>query len=96
MLILWLFTFLWKAKSSFKILYRYHNPRYFPLSTLSFSLNSSVHCLPAWLIEITTILQSGGAVVLQSGGRVHVVLTMYGVQIFWDGVFRVEVTVSTM
>ena len=44
----------------------------------------------------TIILQSGGVEVLRSGGRVHVVLRMYGVRIFWDGVFRVEVTVSTM
>ena len=42
------------------------------------------------------ILQSGGVQVLRSGGRTHVILTIHGVRIFWDGAFRVEVTVSKM
>ena len=40
------------------------------------------------------ILQSSGVEVLRSGGRLHVLLVMYGVRIFWDGSTRVEVTVS--
>ena len=43
-----------------------------------------------------TILQSGGIEILRSGGHIHVLLITYGVRIFWDGAFRVEVTVSTM
>ena len=42
------------------------------------------------------VLQSGGVQVLRSGGRIHVILTTHGVRIFWDGAFRVEVTISKM
>ena len=41
-----------------------------------------------------TILQSSGVEILRSGGHPHILLLTYGVRIFWNGVFRVEVTVS--
>ena len=41
-----------------------------------------------------TILQSVEAEVVRVGGRLHVILTNYGVSIFWDGRHRVEVKVS--
>ena len=41
------------------------------------------------------ILQSNGVEVIRVGGHVHVLLTALGVRIFWDGRFRVDVTVST-
>ena len=41
-----------------------------------------------------TILQSTEAEVVRIGGRLHVILTNYGVSIFWDGRHRVEVKVS--
>jgi len=42
------------------------------------------------------ILQSNGVEVIRVGGHAHVLLTTLGVRIFWDGRFRVGVTVSTM
>lgn len=42
------------------------------------------------------IHQSGGVEVVRSGGHPHVLLLTYDVRIFWDGAYRVEVTVSTM
>ena len=41
------------------------------------------------------ILQSGQVQVLRIGGRLHVVLGQSGVRITWDGLYRVEVSVST-
>jgi len=41
------------------------------------------------------ILKSGGAEVVRVGGHPHVILTKLGVRVSWDGLYRVEVTVST-
>ena len=41
------------------------------------------------------ILTSGGVEVVRVGGRPHVILTVSGVKISWDGLYRVEVTVSS-
>ena len=41
------------------------------------------------------ILQSGQVQVLRIGGRLHVVLSQSGVRVTWDGLYRVEVSVST-
>ena len=43
--------------------------------------------------EIT--LTSGGVEVVKVGGHPHVILTELGARISWDGLYRVEVTVST-
>ena len=40
------------------------------------------------------ILESGQVQVLRVGGRLHVVLTRSGVRVTWDGLYRVEVSVS--
>ena len=40
------------------------------------------------------IMQSSEVEIIRTGGHPHVLLLTYGVRIFWDGVFRVEVTVS--
>ena len=42
-----------------------------------------------------SLLLSGGVEVVRSGGHPHVLLGTQGIKIFWDGVNRVEVTVST-
>ena len=42
------------------------------------------------------IMQSSGVEIIRTGGHPHVLLLTYGVRIFWDGAFRVEVTVSQM
>ena len=42
-----------------------------------------------------SVLLSGGVEVVRSGGHPHVLLTTQGIRIFWDGVNRVEITVST-
>ena len=42
------------------------------------------------------IMQSNAVEILRSGGHPHVLLVTYGVRIFWDGAYRVEVTVSQM
>ena len=42
------------------------------------------------------IMQSSRVTVLRSGGHPHVMLSMYGVSIFWNGARRVKVTVSRM
>ena len=41
------------------------------------------------------ILTSGGVEVVRVGGHPHVILTELGVRVSWDGLYRVEVTVST-
>ena len=41
------------------------------------------------------ILTSGGVEVVRVGGRPNVILTELGVRVSWDGLYRVEVTVST-
>ena len=41
-----------------------------------------------------TIMQSRAVEILRSGGHPHILLLTYGVRIFWDGLYRVEVTVS--
>ena len=41
------------------------------------------------------LMLSGGVQVVRSGGHPHVLLGMQGIKIFWDGVNRVEVTVSS-
>ena len=41
------------------------------------------------------ILTSGGVEVVRVGGHLHVILTERGVRVSWDGLYRVEVTVST-
>jgi len=41
------------------------------------------------------ILKSGQVEVVRVGGRPHVILTVSGVKVSWDGLYRVEVTVST-
>ena len=43
----------------------------------------------------TTILTSGEVMVVRAGGRPHVILNRSGVRVSWDGLYRVEVTVST-
>ena len=42
-----------------------------------------------------SLMLSGGVEVVRSGGHPHVLLGAQGIIIFWDGVNRVEVTVST-
>ena len=41
------------------------------------------------------ILTSGGVEVVRIGGHPHVILTELGVRVSWDGLYHVEVTVST-
>jgi len=41
------------------------------------------------------ILQSGQVQVLRVGGRLHVILSRSGVRVTWDGLYRVEVSVSS-
>ena len=41
------------------------------------------------------ILHSGEVEVVRTGGRPHVLLTTSGVRVSWDGLYRVDVTVST-
>ena len=41
-------------------------------------------------------MQSSRVTVLRSGGHPHVMLSVYGVSIFWNGARRVKVTVSRM
>ena len=41
------------------------------------------------------ILTSGGVEVVRVGGHPHVLLNELGVRVSWDGLYRVEVTVST-
>ena len=41
------------------------------------------------------ILHSGEVEVVRTGGRPHVILTTSGVRVSWDGLYRVDVTVST-
>ena len=41
------------------------------------------------------ILQTHEVTVLRTGGHPHVILTELGVKVSWDGLYRVEVTVST-
>ena len=41
------------------------------------------------------ILHSGEVEVVRTGGRPHVILTASGVRVSWDGLYRVDVTVST-
>ena len=41
------------------------------------------------------ILQSGEVEVVRTGGRPHVILSTSGVRVSWDGLYRVDVTVST-
>jgi len=41
------------------------------------------------------ILVSGEVEVVRAGGRPHVILSTSGVRVSWDGLYRVEVTVST-
>ena len=41
------------------------------------------------------VMLSGGVEVVRSGGHPHVLLGTQGIKIFWDGVNRVEVTVSS-
>jgi len=41
------------------------------------------------------ILTSGGVEIVRVGGRPNVILTELGVRVSWDGLYRVEVTVST-
>ena len=43
----------------------------------------------------TRILVSGEVEVVRVGGRPHVILSSSGVRVSWDGLYRVEVTVST-
>jgi len=38
---------------------------------------------------------TGGVEVVRTGGHPHVILTAQGIRLFWDGNYRVEVTVST-
>ena len=38
---------------------------------------------------------TGGVEVVRTGGHPHVFLTAQGIRVFWDGSYRVEVTVST-
>ena len=42
-----------------------------------------------------SVMLSGGVEVVRSGGHPHVLLGTQGIKIFWDGINRVEVTVST-
>ena len=42
-----------------------------------------------------SLILSGGVKVVRSGGHPHVLLGTQGIRVFWDGVNRVEVTVST-
>ena len=42
-----------------------------------------------------SLMLSGGVKVVRSGGHPHVLLGTQGIRVFWDGVNRVEVTVST-
>ena len=42
------------------------------------------------------IMQSSAVEILRSGGHPHILLLKYGVRIFWNGLYRVEVTVSQM
>ena len=41
------------------------------------------------------MLTSGGVEVVRVGGRPNIILTELGVRVSWDGLYRVEVTVST-
>ena len=41
------------------------------------------------------VMLSGGVEVVQSGGHPHVLLGAQGIKVFWDGMNRVEVTVSS-
>ena len=41
------------------------------------------------------ILHSGQVEVVRTGGRPHVILSTSGVRVSWDGLYRVDVTVST-
>ena len=41
------------------------------------------------------VLQSGEVEIVRTGGRPHVLLKTSGVIVFWDGLYHVEVTVST-
>jgi len=43
--------------------------------------------------EVKTL--TGGVEIVRTGGHPHVFLTAQGVRVFWDGSYRVEVTVST-
>ena len=41
------------------------------------------------------ILRSGEVEVVRTGGRPHIILSTSGVRISWDGLYRVDVTIST-
>ena len=45
--------------------------------------------------DIGVVMSSSDLQVLRVGGNVHVILLTHNITLFWDGLYRVEVTVST-
>ena len=55
------------------------------------SINNAVQPIS----DVGVVMSSSEVQVLRVGGNTHVILLVQNVRIFWDGLYRVEVTVST-